>query len=337
MDNPSPPSEPEQSSNPEEEVNEAAESVERPKFRPTDKSDLKGDRHMEANDQAPKVGSLTAIGKLFGSLQADAFVLADLIKSYAVAVVEVAKNEMRPGDQPALPGVSRLGIESVHIDFVVGANEPITMEEDSQPAIRAARVVSDLMKARDDELLELAREIGEDGAKAYRKLLKVIGDADDAKVTWEAPGRAAISISSIEAAKAHRTMSREGESESDDFTVLGRLSMADEYKNRFELRLHKGAPRPSQVKGKRLIKGTFDHSLGEFVKEQNLWGKDVEAAIHVERERADTVATPRDPSFVLVSVQGSTAPPAPRNSREPMPGSAALDEGIDADVFGDSD
>lgn len=332
MDQPLPPPDPEEASGAEEEGATEGDGV--PDFQATDQSNLKQDVHMEASDQAPKVGTLVAKGKLFGSLQADAFALAGLIKSYAATVYEVAKHQMRPGDQPAHPGVARLRLASAHIDFVVGVNEAIAMDEDSQPAIKAARVVSDLMLARDDELLELAREIGPDGAIAYRRLLKVIGDADDAKVTWEAPGRPAVTVSSVEAAKAHRTLSREGESESDDFTVIGRLSMADEHKNRFELRLFKGAPRPSQVKGKQVVRGTFDDHVGDLVKEKGLWGKDVEAEIHVEREKVETVATPREPKFVLRSVVASTAP---RKGREPIPGSAPLDEGIDVDVFGDSE
>jgi hypothetical protein len=306
-----------------------------PPFKPA--SDGVKDVHMEADDQGLKVGTLTAIGKLFGELQADAFALAGLIKSYAVTVYEVAKNEMRPGDQPALPGVSRLGIESVHIDFVVGANEAITMDEDSQPAIRAARVVSELMKARDDELLELAREIGPEGAKAYRRLLKVIGDADDAKVTWEASGLPAVTVSSIEAAKAHRTLSREDETETDDFTALGHLSMADDHLNRFVLRLFKDGPRSPQVKSKQMIRGRFEDQVGELVKEQGLWGADVEAQIHLEREKAETIATPREPKFTLMSAKATTKPQPSQKRGGPAPGSAPLDEGIDVDVFGDSE
>jgi hypothetical protein len=325
MDKPLSPPDPEEAKGAEDAV---------PDFQATDQSSLKQDVHMEADGQGPKVGTVVAKGKLFGERQADAFALASLIRSYAATVYEVAKHQMRPGDQPALPGVSRLRLASAHIDFVVGVNEAITMDEDSQPAIKAARVVSDLMKARDDELLELAREIGEDGTKAYRKLLKAIGDADDAKVTWEAPGRPAITVSSIEAAKAHRTLSREGDTETDDFTVLGHLSMADDHLNRFVLRLFSDGPRPPQVKSKQLLRGSFEDHVGELVKEHGLWGADVEAGIHLERERAETVATPREPKFILTSAKAMTRPASARKGSAPMPGSAALDEGIDADVFG---
>jgi hypothetical protein len=307
-----------------------------PEFTETDASKLKTDVHMQADEQGPKVGTLVAKGKLFGSLQADALALAALIKSYAVTVYEVAKNQMRPGDQPAPPGVAAFRLASAHVDFVVGANEAINMDEESQPAVRAARVVADLMKARDDELLELAREIGPEGAKAYRTLLKAIGDADDAKVTWEAPGRPAVTVSSTEAAKAHRTLSQEGDTETDDFTVVGHLSMADDHLNRFVLRLFKDGPRPPQVRSKQLIRGKFEDHVGDRVKELGLWGADVEAQIHLERERAETVATPREPKFTLMSAKATTKPPAAQKGSAPMPGSAALDEGIDADVFGDS-
>jgi hypothetical protein len=316
------------------EEEEAVEVERLPDFEETDDGVV--DRHMEADDQK-KVATLVARGKLFGPLQADALALAALIKSYATTVYEVALNSMRPGDQPALPGVSDFRRASAHVDFVVGTTEPITLDEDSQPAIKAARVVADLMKARDDELIGLAREIGHEGAKSYRNLLKVIGDADDAKVTWEAPGRSPVTVSSVEAAKAHRTLSREGEIEHDDFTVLGHLSMADDRLSRFVLELFSDGPRPPQVKHKQLIRGKFEEHVGDLVKDHGLWGEDVEAQIHLERERAETVATPREPVFTLTSAKAAQRPAPSQKGGGPMPGSATLDEGIDVDVFGDSE
>jgi hypothetical protein len=334
MDKPPLSSDPEQSTDAEE-VEEGA--VERPKFKPTEKDELKQDRHMEANPQQ-EVGTLLAKGDEFGSLGANAIALADLIRSYATTIFEVAVHAKRPGDVPAYPAVRNLKIASAKVLFIAGENESIQLDDpESSPAVRASQKVTELMSAEDEDLVEMAREIGPKGAAAYRSVLKAIGDSQNAKVSWASPGGTPVVVTAIGAQKAFRTLTREGESESDGFTVLGRLSMADEYKNRFELRLYKGAPRPPQVKRRRLVKGSFDETLGEFVKEQNLWGKDVEAVIHVERERADTVATPRDPSFVLLSVRATPGPPAPRKNREPMPGSAALDEGIDVDVFGDSE
>jgi len=332
MDNP-PSSEPKK---PESEEEDKGESVEVPEFKPTKQSDLKRDVHMEADDQGPRVGTLVARGKLFGPLQADAVALAGLIKAYASTVYEVAVHRMSPGKWPALPGVSAFRTASAHVEFVVGASEDITMDEDSQPSIKAARVVADLMKARDDELLDLAREIGPEGAKAYRSLLKVIGDADDARVTWEAPGRPPVTVSSIEAAKAHRTLGREGEIETDDFAVVGHLSMADDRLNRFVLELFSDGPRPPQVKFKQIIRGRFEEHVGDLVKELGLWGEDVEAQIHLERERAETVATPREPIYTLKSAKATTRPKRSQKGRAPMPGSAPLDEGSGVDVFGGS-
>ena len=330
MDNPPPP-------DPEESSQGADGSEEIPEYQETDRSDLDKDVHMEANPQQ-EVGTLLAKGDEFGEWGANAIALADLIRSYATTIFEVAVHAMRPGDVPAYPAVRNLKIASAKVLFIAGENESIPLDDpESSPAVRASQKVAELMSAEDEELVEKAREIGPKGAAAYRSVLKAIGDSKNAKVSWESPGQAPVVVTAIGAQKAFRTLTREGESESDGFTVLGRLSMADEFKNRFELRLYKGAPRPSQVKRRRLIKGTFDETLGEFLKEQNLWGKDVEAIIHVEKERADTVATPREPSFVLLSVRATPGPPAPRKNREPMPGSAALDEGMDVDVFGDSE
>jgi hypothetical protein len=305
-----------------------------PPFKPA--SDGVKDVHMEAPPQQ-KVGTLLAKGDEFAAWGANAIALADLIKSYATTIFEVAVHAMRPGDVPVHPAVRSLKIASAKVLFIAGENESMKLDDpESSPAVRASQKVAELMSAQDEELVEMAREIGPKGAAAYRSVLKAIGDSKNAEVSWESPDRSPVVVTAIGAQKAFRTLTREGESEEDDFTVLGRLSMADEYKNRFELRLYKGAPRPTQVKRKRLVKGSFDETLGEFLKEQNLWGKDVEAVIHVERERADTVATPRDPTFVLLTVRASSGPPAPRKNREPMPGSAPLDEGTDVDVFGDS-
>jgi hypothetical protein len=38
-----------------------------------------------------------------------------------------------------------------------------------------------------------------------------------------------------------------------------------------------------------------------------------------------------------MSAKATTKPPPSQKGRAPMPGSTALDEGIDADVFGDSE
>jgi hypothetical protein len=328
MDSP-PSSEPEKQDNEEKGVEE--EQVEVPPFKPTKQSDLKHDVHMEADDQR-KIGTLVARGEQFGTGGADAIALAELIKSYATTVYRVAQRAMRPGDWAAPPAVSGLRFNSAHIDFVAGARESIRMGEDSSPAIEAAQTITDLMQAHGEDLLQLAREIGPDGTIAYRSLLKAIGDANDAEVTWEAPGREAVTVTSIQAANAHRTLGQEGENESDEFKVVGHLSMADDDLNHFKLKLFKGAPKPRQLKGKQVVRGSFDDAVGDAVREKGLWGENVEALVRIERERADTVATPRDPKFTLLSVQATSAPPAPRKGREPMPGAASLDD----EIFSDS-
>jgi len=284
---------------------------------------------MEADPQQ-EVGTLVAQGKDFGPLQVDAIALAELIKHYASTVYEIAMRRMRSGDWPAHPGVAGLEIASAHVQFVVGKNEAIRMDDPkASPAIEAAQKVSDLMQAQDEELLDLAREVGPRAAKAYRQLLKAIGDSDDAEVSWQSPGRPPVAVTSVGAARAFRVLDREGESESDEFTVLGHLSMADAELNKFKLKLFKGAPRPPQLKGKRVVHGHYDNPVGQLVKEQGLWDSDVEAEIYIERERAETVATPRDPKFILLSVKKSSAPP-PRKGRPSIPGSVPLDE----EVFG---
>jgi hypothetical protein len=290
------------------------------------------DVHMEADNPHQEVGTLVAKGKDFGPTRANATALAKLILSYGAAVYEIAKKSVRPGDWVGEPDIDIFEFDSAHVRFIAGSNESVRMDDpESSPAREAANKIADLMQAHDDELLELARGVGPDGAAAYRRLLKVIGDSEDAKVSWASHGRAPVVVTTVGAARAFRTLSREGESESEDFTVIGHLSMADDHSNRFELRLFKGAPRPRQVKGKQVIRGTFEDRVGDLVKEKGLWSSDVEAEIHIERERAETVAAPRDPKFVLVSVRGSTTP-RPGKGRPSIPGSVPLDD----DIFGDS-
>ncbi len=331
MDNPPPSSDPEKSSDAEE-VEEGA--VERPKFKPTEKDELKQDRHMEADDRHQEVGTLVAEGKEFRDGRANAIALAKLIKSYAATVYEIALNAARSGDWVAEPDIDRFAFESAHVRFIAGGDESMRMDDpESSPAIEAARKVTELMQAHDDELVELAREVGPKGAEAYRKLLKAVGDSEDAKVSWASPGRAPVVVTSIGAAKAFQTLAREGERLSEEITVVGDLSMADADLNRFKLKLFKNGPKPPQLKRKRVVIGDFDDPVGESVKEQGLWNSPVEAQVRIERERAEDVATPRDPKFILLSVKPTTPPDPRKKRREPMPGSMQLAD----DVFGDSE
>ncbi|HEY6731915.1 MAG TPA: hypothetical protein VI039_12945 [Solirubrobacterales bacterium] len=284
------------------------------------------DRHMEADDLPRKVGLLVAEGRDFGPHQANPFALAGLIKHYAATVYAIAIRGMQPGEWPAPPGVAALEIASAHVEFVSAEDEALRLDGfDASPAVLAAQRVGDLMEAEGDELVELARSVGPRATRAYRQLLKAIGESDKATVSWAAADREPATVSSTQAARAFRALDREGESESDEFTVLGHLSMADADVNRFKLKLFKGAPRPPQLKRKRVVHGTYEDPVGVLLTEHGLWNKDVEAEIHVERERAETVATPRDPTFVLVSVREAAAPVG--KGRSPMPGSISLDLG----------
>lgn len=300
-----------------------------PDFKPS--TDGIKDVHMEADPQR-KVGTLTAIGKLFTSAGADAIRFADLVRAYANTVWKVAQKKSKPGDWAAPPAVARLQIESIHVDFVAGAEESIRMGEDSSPAIEAAQTVADLMGAKGHDLVELAQELGPDATVAYRGLLKAIGEAGEAEVTWEAPKRSPVTVTSIEASAAHQLLSREGESQSEEFKVLGHLSMADDDLNYFKLKMFKEGPRPLQLKGKRVVQGRFEDAVGNSVREKGLWGENVEALVRMERERAETVAAPRKPSFTLLSVEAISAAPSPRRGGAPIPGSAPLDEEVFRDT-----
>lgn len=299
-----------------------------PPFKPAE--DGVQDVHMEAGE-SPAIGTLVAKGKEFGPEKADARSLGELIRSYAVAIYRISLARKGVKDWVAWPAVSRLGFGSAEIDFVAGENEMVRMEDPISPSVEAARHIADLMNAQGDDLVALAQEAGPEGAKAYRQVLKAIGESEDAEICWKSPGRDPVVVTSVGAATAYQTLAREGDSQEDVFKVVGHLTMADDELNRFKLKLFEGAPRPPQVKGKRIVRGTYDDPLGQLLKEKGLWGKDVEAEVRIERERPDTVATPRDPRFTLLSVEAATAPPPGKKGSQPIPGSATLSD----EVFGD--
>ena len=228
---------------------------------------------------------------------------------------------------------------SARIRFIVGDGETIRMEDEtSSPSVDAAQYVADLMQADGDELLTLAREAGPDGAKAYRQFLKVVADAEDAQVGWRGFGRQPVVVDSEKATKNFITLDREGEKESEELTVPGHLSMADAKRKQFRLELPSRWPRPQELKRKRNIEGTYEESVNRLVEgPPNLWNSDVVARIRINREREDTVAAPRKPKFELLSVEEATEPAVSPKGPAVMPGSTALDEGIDADVFGESE
>jgi hypothetical protein len=273
-----------------------------PEYTETDDSDLEVDVHMEA-DGNRVVGTLTAKGDDFRHGRANAHALGELIRAHAVALYEIAMSKKGLNDWVAWPDIDRFEFASAHIRFVPGENETIRMEDPISPTVEASRRIAEMMEAQGDDLVELAREVGPKGAKAYQQLLKVVAESDDAEVEWESTDREPVTVSSIDAKRAFATLDREGENESAEFTVAGHLSMADAELNRFKLKLPSGAPRPPQLKGKRTVTGVYDDPVGQLVKEQGLWDSDVLAEIRVEREREETVATPRKPSFKLISVE----------------------------------
>lgn len=308
---------------------EIAEEVELPGFEEADDFDLELDVHMEGHQE---VGTLVAKGKHFGPHRADGLTLAEVIKSFVVALHEIAQNMKRPLEWAVPSDVDLFEFASAHIRFIVGEGETIRMEDEtSSPTVDAANYVADLMQADGDELLTLAREAGPDGAKAYRQLLKVVAEAEDAHIGWRGYGREPVVVTSDKATKNFITLDREGERESEELTVPGHLSMADAGRKQFRLELPSGWPRPLELKRKRSIEGTYEESVNQLVKSQNLWNSDVVARIRINRERAETVAAPRKPKFELLSVEPATEPAVPPKGPQVIPGSTTLD------VFEDSE
>lgn len=321
---------------PADEANEEqATGEELPGFVEADDFDLELDVHMEGHQE---VGTLVVKGSLFSAYRASAIAVADFTKAFVTTVHEIAINRKRPLEWVAPSDLDLFAFGSARIRLIVGDGETIRMEDEtSSPSVDAAQYVADLMQADGDELLTLAREAGPDGAKAYRQFLKVVADAEDAQVGWRGFGRQPVVVNSEKATKNFITLDREGEKESEELTVPGHLSMADAKRKQFRLELPSGWPRPQELKRKRNIEGTYEESVNRLVEgPPNLWNSDVVARIRINREREDTVAAPRKPKFELLSVEEATEPAVPPKGPAVMPGSAALDEGIDVDVFSDS-
>jgi hypothetical protein len=300
-----------------------------PEFKETEDFDLELDVHMEAHQEA---GTLVAKGKNFGPHRADGLALAEVIKSFVTTLFEIAVKKKRSTEWAATADVDLFRFASAHIRFIVGEGETIRMEDSTSPTVDAASYVSDLMEADGDELLTLAQEIGPKGAKAYRQLLKVVSETEDATVGWRSFGRKPVVVTSADATKDFITLDREGESESEEITVPGHLSMADAGRRRFTLELPKGWPRPPELKRKRNIEGSYEESVNQLVKSQGLWNSDVIASIRINREREETVAAPRKPKYQLLSVEPAVESPVPPKGAPEIPGSVPLDE----EVFGDA-
>ncbi len=257
---------------------------------------------MEAN---PAVGKLAAKGKFFRPGRADAVLVAELIRTFALALYKIALSKGKLGDVVAPSDLSELKIASAHITFVAGKHE--TFRIDGSPTLEAAEEIANLMQSHGDELMMRAQETGPDGARAYKQFVRAVSQAEDAEVTWEASGRKELAtITSSEASKAFSILDREGEPDDQVLEAIpGHLSMADAGVKRFKLELPSGREfdRPTPLKGKRVVEGQYDAPVGDSVMEKGLWNKDVIATIRVEREKAETVAAPRKPKFHLVAVE----------------------------------
>lgn len=273
-----------------------------PPFKPA--SDGVQDVHMEADDT---VGKLTAKGKFFRPGRAEAVAVAELIRTFAVALYKIALSKSKLGDVVAPSDVAEFQFASAHITFVAGKHETFRIGGPGSPTLEAAEEIANLMQSHGDELLARAQETGPAGAKAYKQFMRAVGHAEDAEVTWEASGRdQPVTITSGDASKAFSILDREGEAEDQELeAVPGHLSMADAGVKRFKLELpsSRDFDRPTPLKGKRVVEGQYEAPVGDSVMEKGLWNKDVIVTIRIEREKEETVAAPRKPKFHLVAVE----------------------------------
>jgi hypothetical protein len=277
------------------------EEAELPGFEEADDQDLEVDVHMQADET---VGTLVANGDDFQDGRVNVFAVSDLIRSFGSALYNIALELKKLGDWVGEPDIVQFDFSSAHIRFVTGANETWRLDASGSPTVEASERIIDLMGADGDELLALAREVGTEGARAYKQFMKAVGSSENAEVEWKRSDDSVATITTARAIQAFQVLDREGEpAEPSEVTVPGHLRMADAGTLRFKLVLPKNWKRPSVLKGKRVIGGAYDEPVGALVKAEALWDQDVVAVLRIEREKAESVAAPREPKFHLVSVQ----------------------------------
>jgi hypothetical protein len=196
--------------------------------------------------------------------------------------------------------------QSVVVELEISPEEQVQMGIDGQrhaPTIDAARALGGLLGSDPEELLPRALDLGEDATVAYRQLLEVIA-SDETVLEWQAPDESQVAVlSSTDARHDYAILTREGETETQQLRVPGKLSMADSDLSKFALTLPSELVRPPLLKGKHRIYGTYPEDVGVRLKQEGLWDSDVVATIEVTFDVPGTTPTPREKKYVLVDAK----------------------------------
>lgn len=259
--------------------------------------------------------------RLFGGsvqgIRAQADFVGNTIRRVARALKETAESQATKAQTIGDPMLrtAELG-KSIVIEIEVGAEEDLQYAMDGtpeSPTIHAARTLGELLAAPADDLTQLALSLGPVAATEYKRLLDALG-SDEVTVEWMTPkSRGYIVATSEDARRDHAILSRLGDELTETVKVPGTLTMADSRRNKFELSLPSGAPRPPRLKGKSLVEGIYDEEVGARLKTDGLWDAEVLADIEVTFDIPDSTPVPRPPKFRLLAAEPLVSPEvAPR-------------------------
>ena len=165
-------------------------------------------------------------------------------------------------------------------------------------AAAAARLIAAPASAAPKEAVAYGVEV----AEAYRGLARAVSRSN-LELEIESPGEESVNLDAEKATRVVEELRLASEPTSETITVFGVLSQADQEVRGFGLRLAPDAARPSELKGKRLLKGTYRPDAGVAIRDQGLWGKEVRARVFVERDALISTSTIRPATYTLMSVE----------------------------------
>lgn len=281
------------------------------RFRAATDEELDPQRYMVSDDRRFAKARLS--GGSIGTESGDAHFLGEVIQRFATALREAAARYQEGVASLASPLLHRLEFgQSVTLEFQISESEDIRAGLDDvshSPTLDAARSLQELLASEPPELIPRAVRLGPNVTGAYRSFLNAL--AKDS-VTFElqvADVPETVIITSDHARRDAAILSREGQRVSERVVVPGTLTMADSELTQFKLTLPADVERSPLLKGKHRVGGTYPEDIGLKLKEQNLWNSDVTATIEVTYDVADTTATPRPPTYVLVEAEPLVPPP----------------------------
>jgi hypothetical protein len=225
---------------------------------------------------------------------------------------------------------------SVTIELEISGEEDVQMAVDGtrhSPTIDAAHAVARLLAAEPEELMPQAIKLGSDVAQAYKQFLSLLA-GDDVTLEWmPANATEIVVITSVDARHDFAILDTEGERRTEAVIVPGKLSMADSSLHQFALDLPSEMARPSLLKGKQRVRGTFSEDMGHRLKDEGLWDSQVMATINVTYDVQGTTPTPKDPAYVLIDAEPLLGGPTLFDPESPTDGpddNETWDEGDDA-------